>query len=66
MDEQEKPSADSEALALLRENNLLLRQILSILTAAYSQDRLSDENCRDFVMNVIANILANDIINPKK
>lgn len=50
-----------EVLRLLRENNLMLRAICQYI-AEHSKDG-SEEDIKDFVTNIIANIYANNRFN---
>ena len=50
-----------EILALLRENNAMLKEILSILRKTQDPDYLMEENTTDFLMNIVANLVASDI-----
>lgn len=45
---------ENEMLDLLRENNYMLRQIM-----AYINQGSSNDDVKDFIMNVIANMISN-------
>lgn len=53
--------AELEILTLLRENNVMLKEVLQILQKTQDPNYKSDENMTDFVMNVVANLVASDI-----
>ena len=55
-----------EILALLRENNAMLKEILSILRKTQDPDYLMEENTTDFLMNIVANLVASDIEKRRK
>lgn len=48
---------DPEELRLLRENNAMLKEILSYVRIVSSPRYVNNEQSRDFIMNVIANML---------
>lgn len=52
-----------EILQLLRENNLMLKEILSILREHTSPEFINKENEEDFYRNVLANIAAKKLEN---
>ncbi len=52
---------ENEILKLLRENNSLLKEIVSILRKLQSPEYLAEENAIDFFMNIVANLVASDI-----
>lgn len=54
-----------EIIALLRENNRLLKEIHSIITRRFDEKYLAEENTIDFIMNVVANIVASDLLKNK-
>lgn len=49
---------ESEELKLLRENNKMLKELLEIARKYTNPDFLKAENDNDFIMNVVANIVA--------
>lgn len=53
--------AELEILTLLRENNVMLKEVLQILQKTQDPNYKSDENMTDFVMNVVANLVASNI-----
>lgn len=54
-----------EILRLLRENNEILKEIVSILRKTQDPDYLIEENTTDFLMNIVANLVASDIENKR-
>lgn len=52
-----------EILQLLRENNLMLKEILSILRKHTDPEFINKENEEDFYRNVLANIAAKKLEN---
>lgn len=50
-----------EILDLLRENNAMLKEILAILRKTQDPDYQMEENITDFIMNIVANLIASDI-----
>lgn len=50
-----------EILALLRENNLLLKEAVSILRKINDPDYVMEQDINDFVMNIVANMVASDL-----
>lgn len=50
-----------EVVRLLRENNAMLREILCILRKIQDPKYIMEENTNDFIMNVVANLVAADI-----
>lgn len=49
---------ESEELKLLRENNMMLKELLEIVRKHTSPAFIQAENDNDFLMNVVANIVA--------
>lgn len=45
-----------EILSILKENNALLKQILLLIQSKYNEN--DEDDFKDFLMNVIANIVA--------
>lgn len=54
-----------EILSLLRENNEILKEVVSILRKTQDPDYLMEENTTDFLMNIVANLVASDIENKR-
>ena len=54
-----------EILRLLRENNEMLKEIVAILRKTQDPDYLMEENATDFIMNIVANLVASDIENKR-
>jgi hypothetical protein len=50
-----------EILSLLRENNEILKEVVSILRKTQDPDYLMEENTTDFLMNIVANLVASKI-----
>lgn len=50
-----------EVLLLLRENNAMLKEVLAILRQLQDPQYKAEENTTDFLMNVVANLVASDI-----
>ena len=50
-----------EILSLLRENNEILKEVVSILRKTQDPDYLMEENTTDFLMNIVANFVASKI-----
>nr|DAH95998.1 MAG TPA: hypothetical protein [Caudoviricetes sp.] len=50
-----------EILQLLRENNEMLKEIVAILRKTQDPDYIMQENTTDFIMNIVANLIADDI-----
>lgn len=50
-----------EILTLLRENNSMLKEIVGILRKMQDPDYLMEENTTDFLMNIVANLVASKI-----
>lgn len=50
-----------EILRLLRENNEMLKEIVAILRKTQDPDYIMQENTTDFIMNIVANIVASKI-----
>lgn len=55
-----------EILQLLRENNEMLKEIVNILRKIQDPDYIMEENTTDFLMNIVANLVASKIENPNK
>lgn len=55
-----------EILRLLRENNEMLKEIVSVLRKIQDPDYLMEENTTDFIMNIVANLVASDIERKRK
>ena len=55
-----------EILRLLRENNEMLKEILIILRKTQDPDYIMEENTTDFIMNIVANLVASDIEGRRK
>lgn len=55
-----------EILQLLRENNEMLKEIVSILRKIQDPDYIMEENTTDFLMNIVANLVASKIENLNK
>lgn len=53
---------ESEELKLLRENNMMLKELLEIARKHTSQ-AFQAENDNDFLMNVVANLVAKKLEN---
>lgn len=49
---------ESEQLKLLKENNMMLKELLEIARKHTSPAFIQAENDNDFIMNVVANIIA--------
>lgn len=49
---------DEEEKRLLRENNKMLKELLEIARKYTDPEFLKSENENDFIMNIVANILA--------
>lgn len=49
---------DEEEKRLLRENNKMLKELLEIARKYTDPEFLNSENENDFIMNIVANILA--------
>lgn len=54
-----------EILRLLRENNEMLRETVAILRKIQDPNYIMEENTTDFIMNIVANLVASDIENKK-
>lgn len=52
-----------EMLQLLRENNDMLKEVVAILRKTQDSDYIMQENTTDFLMNIVANLVASDIEN---
>ena len=50
-----------EILRLLRENNEMLKEILAILRKTQDPDYIMEEDTTDFIMNIVANLVASKI-----
>lgn len=50
-----------EILSLLRENNEILKEVVSILRKTQDPDYLMEENTTDFLMDIVANLVASKI-----
>lgn len=50
-----------EILWLLRENNEMLKEIVTILRKTQDPDYIMEENTTDFLMNIVANLVATKI-----
>lgn len=50
-----------EILFLVRENNAILKELLSITRRVNDPDYVMEQDINDFIMNVVANLLANGI-----
>lgn len=50
-----------EILSLLRENNEILKEVVSILRKTQDPDYLMEENTTDFLMSIVANLVASKI-----
>lgn len=50
-----------EILWLLRENNEMLKEIVTILRKTQDPDYIMQENTTDFLMNIVANLVATKI-----
>lgn len=46
---------------LQQENNAMLKEILAILKNMQDPNNIMDENTNDFIMNVLANLVASTI-----
>lgn len=55
-----------EILRLLRENNAMLKEIVEILRKTQDPDYIMEENTTDFLMNIVANLVASDIERKRK
>ena len=55
-----------EILQLLRENNEMLKEIVAILRKIQDPDYIMEENTTDFLMNIVANLVASKIENLNK
>lgn len=55
-----------EILQLLRENNEMLKEIVTIFRKIQDPDYIMEENTTDFLMNIVANLVASKIENPDK
>jgi hypothetical protein len=55
-----------EILQLLRENNEMLKEIVTILRKIQDPDYIMEENTTDFLMNIVANLVASKIENLNK
>lgn len=55
-----------EILQLLRENNEMLKEIVTILRKIQDPDYIMEENTTDFLMNIVANLVASKIENSNK
>ena len=54
---------ESEELKLLRENNTMLKELLEIARNHTSPAFIQAENDNDFLMNVVANLVAKKLEN---
>lgn len=52
---------NEEEKRLLRENNKMLKELLEIARKYTDPEFLKSENENDFIMNIVANILANKL-----
>lgn len=50
-----------EILALLRENNSMLKEIVAYIRKVNDKDYVMEQDINDFVMNVVANLIAADM-----
>lgn len=50
-----------EVLILLRENHSMLKEVLELLRKTQDPDYKAEENVTDFIMNIVANLVASDI-----
>lgn len=50
-----------EILTLLRENNEMLKEIVTTLRKTQDPDYIMEQDINDFVMNIVANLIADDI-----
>lgn len=50
-----------EILQLLRKNNALLKEAVTILRKLQDPEYIMEENTNDFLMNVVANLVASKI-----
>ena len=55
-----------DILQLLRENNEMLKEIVTILRKIQDPDYIMEENTTDFLMNIVANLVASKIENLNK
>ena len=60
------PTKMDEMIRLLRENNMMLKGILSVLRKTQDPDYITNENTTDFLMNIVANLVASNIEKNKK
>lgn len=51
----------NELLKLQQENNAMLKEILAILKNMQDPNNIMEENTNDFIMNVLANLVASTI-----
>lgn len=59
-------SEESEILVLLRENNKMLKEIVSYVRAVSNKEHIDNENAREFAYNVIADILVESMSQESK
>lgn len=50
-----------EILRISRENNSMLKEILAVVRKTQDPKYIMEENTNDFLMNVVANLIASDI-----
>ena len=51
----------NEILRLQKENNVLLKEIVSYIRKVKDPNYVMEQDVNDFVMNVVANLFANDL-----
>lgn len=51
---------NDELLKLTRENNDMLKQIIVYINSINSQSSIANDDIKNFVINVIANIISNN------
>lgn len=56
----------TEVLRLLHEHNIMLREVLQILHKIQDPNYIMEDNVQDFIMNIIANLIASDIDSRRK
>lgn len=55
-----------EILSLLRENNSLLKELVSALREFKDPENIAKDDIKDLCMNIIANIIASDFLENEK
>lgn len=53
---------EDEILSLLRENNAMLKELVSYIRSLQDSENIAKDDMKDLTMNIIANVIADDFI----